>query len=286
MSIGQAARLLKERRNGEGPNRDGAELDPAWSGGRNGRMTAGKEASFFWTGQDTESPGVPRGETEPGAGTERGSGTIDRIRESLYAHLREFRSTEAAREIELGFSRTGYEGMIRGVFLPILVRIGRAWEEGRLGAAEEHYVTQFLVQRLYALFRQFPVLSGQPRTVALCPPGEHHQVGLLMFAFFLRQRGVDVLYLGPDTPYEGLPAIVERQSIRIVCLSLTDSAGLPGALDIVSRLLDSYPDMQFALGGTGFAGVPAEYRRWRLEGGAREWESWYERIVERRQQPC
>ncbi|MFC9711086.1 hypothetical protein ACFTRD_23315 [Paenibacillus sp. NPDC056933] len=64
-------------------------------------------------------------------------------------------------------------------------------------------MTQLISQRIYQFFHLFPIYPHLLKVLAMCPEGEHHQVGLLLFSLFMRKNGAEVLYLEANTPEEG-----------------------------------------------------------------------------------
>ncbi|GGD64587.1 hypothetical protein [Paenibacillus nasutitermitis] len=76
---------------------------------------------------------------------------------------------------------------------------------------------------------------------------------LLLFSVFLRKKGVDVLYLGADTPSTGVSDIIRIQEVGLVCLSLTDPALAEQTTRLMDHLRESAPGLAFVLGGVGFS---------------------------------
>ncbi|WJH34810.1 cobalamin B12-binding domain-containing protein [Paenibacillus sp. CC-CFT747] len=199
---------------------------------------------------------------------------MDDLSESLYSALLEFR-TESARSLtELAFTMLGYEKTLYRLLVPLLIRVGDEWEEGSATVAQEHFITQFITQKCLSFFPVFPVDPAMPSVIALSPAGEQHQVGLLLFALYLRQKGCEVIYLGPDTPEDGLEAMLKEKKADYVCLSLTNPQHLPGALKLVDFLRNRFPHLKLLLGGQGFAEAPASYRQWILPGDTEGWSRW------------
>lgn len=112
----------------------------------------------------------------------------------------------------------GPEEAILSLAIPILEEVGRLWHEGRLSAAEEHLVTVFLRARVQELLDFLGHPAG-PLVLVTTPPGERHEIGAMLVAFFLRRLGVRAVYLGPDTPLEDLKAYAGRLGARAVVLS-------------------------------------------------------------------
>ena len=198
----------------------------------------------------------------------------DQIYDSLY----HFQGERANGLIDFGFTMYGYDSMFYHVLVPILVRVGDAWEAGRATVAQEHFMTQLISQRFYQFFHLFPIYPHLPKVLALCPEGEHHQVGLLLFSLFMRKNGAEVLYLGANTPEEGVFPILREQKIKLVCLSIT-SPGLVEACDqLIGRIQDEFPHIRFVLGGKGFERAKhARYPEWIMPEDSADWQSWIER---------
>ncbi|MCY9697073.1 MerR family transcriptional regulator [Paenibacillus alginolyticus] len=195
----------------------------------------------------------------------------------LYDSLSNFRTEQAKTMIELGFSMYGYDMMIYHILFSVMIKVGTEWEEGRASVAQEHFITQFVTQRCLSFFHLFPVDERLPRMLALCPTGEHHQAGLLLFSLFLRKKGADVLYLGPDTPEDGIQKILQEQHIRVICLSLTDPKLMEQTFAFIDRLRTSNLELEVVLGGQGFQDVPEPYAAWVLPSDSQvEWENWFQ----------
>ncbi|GAA0361679.1 MerR family transcriptional regulator [Bacillus horti] len=202
----------------------------------------------------------------------------ERMVERLYEALSNYRTDQAKTIVELGFSMFGYDAMLKDVMFPILIRVGDDWENGKATVFQEHYTTQFLVQKCLSFFHIFPTDPELPQVLALCPPGEQHQAGLLMFSLFLRKKGVDVLYLGADTPFEGIDKLIRSQQIRFVCISVSILSCLPQGEAFVEGLLKEFPDIQFALGGSAFEHTSGKYGPWLLSSDTRDWQKWFDDI--------
>ncbi|USB32909.1 MerR family transcriptional regulator [Paenibacillus sp. YPG26] len=203
-----------------------------------------------------------------------------KMEEQIYEALLSFQGERANGLIDFGFSLYGYDAMFYHVLVPVLIRVGAAWEQGRASVAQEHYMTQLISQRFFQFFHLFPVNHLMPKALSFCPPGEHHQVGLLLFSLFLRKHGVEVLYLGANTPEEDLVRIIHAQDISLVCLSLTDPSLIEETDELVSRLKSACPHITVALGGKAYERSPnCKYPESVLKLPAEEWKDWLESLV-------
>jgi methanogenic corrinoid protein MtbC1 len=75
--------------------------------------------------------------------------------------------------------------------------------------------------------------SVRGRAVLACAPGERHEIGLLVLAVLLRQRGWQVAYLGPETPVDDACALARELDASAMLFSVTceePAAALRGGL--------------------------------------------------------
>ncbi|MBB6021728.1 DNA-binding transcriptional MerR regulator [Paenibacillus sp. JGP012] len=202
----------------------------------------------------------------------------EHMTDQIYDSLYHFQGERANGLIDFGFTMYGYDSMFYHVLVPILVRVGDAWEEGRATVAQEHFMTQLISQRFYQFFHLFPIYPHLPKVLAMCPEGEHHQVGLLLFSLFMRKNGAEVLYLGANTPEEGVFPIIREQKIKLVCLSVTNSGLVDTCDQLIDRIREEFPHVRFVLGGKGFERAEhARYPEWIMPEDSGDWQSWIER---------
>ncbi len=111
------------------------------------------------------------------------------------------RLDEAAAEAVLDrvFATLSLESASRIVVLPALREVGQRWERGEVTIAEEHFASNLIRARLLSLSRGWGG-GGSSHAVLACPPGELHDLALIVFGLTLRGRGWRITYLGPDTP--------------------------------------------------------------------------------------
>lgn len=128
--------------------------------------------------------------------------------------------------------------VLAGVVLPLLHELGAGWERGEISVAQEHFASNLLRGRLLGLARGWDRGSGQ-RAVLACPPGERHDLGLVIFGLSLRELGWRVTFLGADTPPDTIVETVERLEPEALVLAVTDPARLAGVTEAIGRLRDT-----------------------------------------------
>lgn len=200
----------------------------------------------------------------------------DGLMEQLYHALMDYETVKANTIIDLAFSLYDYEEVFHNILVPVLYRIGNEWENGHISVAQEHFSSQFVIQRCTQFLRILPINQHLPKALAFCPEGEHHHIGLLLFSLFLRKKGIEVLYLGPNTPLAGLTDLIERKNIAIVAISITNPKPFGIVQSWIKDCLEEYPTLKFVLGGNfqkhseTFNLNAVSYLQYS------EWEEWYQ----------
>jgi len=111
------------------------------------------------------------------------------------------------------------EALLRTVILPLLQEIGEGWERGEITIAQEHFASNLIRGRLMALGRGWGRGSGRHALLA-APPGEQHDLGLVVLALMLRDYGWRVTFLGADAPISTITDTARRVAPEVVVLAL------------------------------------------------------------------
>ena len=126
------------------------------------------------------------------------------------------------------------------MLVPFFVRVGEAWELGRIGIAQEHFASSLVRRRLGALSLTWGVGSG-PVAVLACPPGEFHDIILLSFGVLLGRAGWRIRYLGTDTPIPSLASACRISHPAAVVVASRRPTGFRSHSDALRRLASEYP---------------------------------------------
>ena len=117
------------------------------------------------------------------------------------------------------------DALLADVLLATMREIGERWERGEIGIGEEHFASNLVRGRMVALARGWGTGAGALAVLA-CPPGEHHDLGLIAFGLALRARGWRIAYLGQDTPIETAAQTAERLGARLIVVAALDPEAL------------------------------------------------------------
>lgn len=111
--------------------------------------------------------------------------------------------------------------IVEKIILPVLIKIGKAWEQGRLSIYDEHRMTFLLRSDLLRLERMIPEINNPraPHAVLACVKNENHEIPLLLLHLLLKQEGFKTIILGINTPAKDAAMAVIKNKAKILCLT-------------------------------------------------------------------
>jgi MerR family transcriptional regulator, light-induced transcriptional regulator len=118
------------------------------------------------------------------------------------------------------FADLSVPAVLRYVVLPYLADLGERWQRGAASIAMEHFASNIIHGRLAGLARGWGSGHG-PQALLACPPGELHDMALMIFGIVLNRNGWRIDYLGTSTPVEELERAVDATRPDLVVLAAT-----------------------------------------------------------------
>ena len=204
-----------------------------------------------------------------------GGGSFEDFSTELFDALINYEMKLADKLINISLAMYDFEEVCHYIFIPILHRIGNEWADGRLSVAQEHLISSFLERRIQSFLIEVPEQPLAVRAIALCPELEQHKIGLLLFSLFLNKRGVQVYFLGQNTPVDYLEKMIAVNQIRLVCISMTIKQNSESIQEMITKLSRSFNDITFVIGGEGTNFLPADLTFYQINGGLEEWKNWF-----------
>jgi MerR family transcriptional regulator, light-induced transcriptional regulator len=104
------------------------------------------------------------------------------------------------------------------VISPLLVEIGKRWDDGSLSIAQEHMLSDRLEYAMRAALRTLERPEG-PLVLIACIDREQHVLGMLGAALKLAASGARIVVLGAMTPPQAIAEAVTSMNPRLVGLS-------------------------------------------------------------------
>jgi DNA-binding transcriptional MerR regulator/methylmalonyl-CoA mutase cobalamin-binding subunit len=146
---------------------------------------------------------------------------------------------------------------------PLLVELGLRWETTQGSIAEEHFFAFYLRNKLGARYHHRPRGNRGPLILLAGLPGEHHEIGLLLFALAVHESGYRVLPLGANMPLDELALVARKKGCDAIVLSgaiepskETLSRELPDLVETgVAPVLIGGPSSVYACDAIGHAGA-------------------------------
>ena len=170
------------------------------------------------------------------------------VLEGLADELRDALDEDGAnRALDRLIAAVSVETLMREVLLPYLGILGDRWARGDVSVAQEHFASALLRGRLLGLARGWGIGSG-PTLVLACPPGEQHDLGLIMFGIAASRRGRRITYLGQDTPFSTIEATIDAVGPELVVFAVAEGTSLGQHARAIRALAKRVP---VAVGGAG-----------------------------------
>lgn len=145
----------------------------------------------------------------------------ERLAIELRESLDRFDEGHANRTLDGLLAALSLETVIQQVLLPYLHLLGDRWASGEVSVAQEHFASSLIRGRLLGLARGWGGGTG-PSLLLACPPGEEHDLGLIMFGIAAWRRGWRITYLGQDTPVETIAQAAAAVEPALVVLAVSE----------------------------------------------------------------
>lgn len=100
----------------------------------------------------------------------------------------------------------GMEYTFTGLVFPFLHKVGVMWHTGSIDPGTEHFITTIFRNKLITAVSGISLkpVPGKRKFMFFLPEGEWHELGLLFYAWIVRIKGHEILYLGQSTPLESV----------------------------------------------------------------------------------
>ncbi|MGH3162279.1 MAG: MerR family transcriptional regulator [Streptosporangiaceae bacterium] len=203
-------------------------------------LSAAEAARAALHGGANPPPGQPAG---PPPAAPAGSEPLAALRQALDA----FDEPAAQAVLDRLVADLSLPAVLRDIVLPYLADLGERWRRGTASIAQEHFASNLLRGRLAGLARGWGSGHG-PQALLACPPGELHDLALMIFGIVLNRNGWRIDYLGTSTPVEELARAADRSRPDLIVLAATVPENLEPLRDELAALARRVP---LALAGAG-----------------------------------
>lgn len=153
-------------------------------------------------------------------------------------------------QVALAAGASGAEIFSR-VLTPAMYRVGERWKLAEMTVADEHLATA-ITNRIMGLVYEALAIempTSRERVLITAVEGDQHVMGLRMIADVLEGAGYETIYLGADTPLDGLIDSIEHWEPSVVALGGTAPWSGPMLVKTILAIRAANPSMPIVLGG-------------------------------------
>lgn len=137
------------------------------------------------------------------------------------------------------------------VIYPLLVRLGLMWRKDSICAAQEHFLSNIIRQKICAVINELPVVNhNEPAWVLFLPQEEEHEIGILFANYLLRKSGKRVIYLGSRVPLANLKEVAALNDVTNLMLFMVQAKLTTGAQQYIDELSNEFKKIKIHLAGS------------------------------------
>lgn len=137
------------------------------------------------------------------------------------------------------------------VIYPMLVRLGLMWRKDSICAAQEHFLTNIIRQKICAATNELPMASQKKNAwILFLPQEEEHEIGILFANYLLRKAGERVVYLGSRVPLDSVKQVSEMSKVDHIMLFMVQQKLANHAQNYIKALCSLFESSNVYLSGS------------------------------------
>ena len=143
------------------------------------------------------------------------------------------------------------EGLLPTMFnliYPFLAQVGVLWTSSKVSAAQEHFISNLIRQKIIASIDELPAHKPDaPTIVMFLPEHEMHEIGLMLAHFVAKHHGWKVIYLGQNVPFDTLLSTTDKVRPQLI-MTIAISSRVHYLSDLINRIRTE-TDLDLVLSG-------------------------------------
>ncbi|WP_143310308.1 MerR family transcriptional regulator [Chitinophaga vietnamensis] len=144
----------------------------------------------------------------------------------------------------------GFETGITKVIYPFLEKIGVLWLTGSISAAQEHFCSNIIRNKMIvAIEQQSMNYASDEHFLLFLPEGEFHEIPLLFTHYLLKKNGRMVTNFGANVSVEDLLPFLAQRKVTHIYTHLLTSMTQQALEAFVQALYQLYPQVEIWLSG-------------------------------------
>jgi len=131
--------------------------------------------------------------------------------ESLVLSMIDVNEQQFENTINKSIEHFGFQNTMENIVFPFFKQLGDMWQVGIISAAQEHYISNLIRQKLIVGIDKFVSTTSElaKKYLFFLPEGELHEIGLLYTHYLTKAKGHKCYYLGQSVPFDDLKSITE-----------------------------------------------------------------------------
>jgi methanogenic corrinoid protein MtbC1 len=176
--------------------------------------------------------------------------SIDNAEEKLILALLELDEQLFRNTLNDLIKNKGLEATFSEHLIPFLDRIGVMWLVNSITAAQEHFISNLIRQKVITEIDKLPIPPKSSESVLLfLPEHDWHEIGLLFYQYLLRSKGHYTYYLGQSLPYDSLVDCIQRLQPTVVLSSWLTAVDQHFIVGYFKQLHNDAPNVRYIAGG-------------------------------------
>ena len=155
------------------------------------------------------------------------------------------------------FSHMGLEKSMVHVIYPFLNNIGLLWMTGNIIPAQEHFASNIIRNKIFNAINELEKVEGmsEKKIILFCPPGEFHEIPILLIQYLLKRRGIGFIYFGVNTPLEYLKEYLSmHQATHVLFHLITNFTNMDPGL-YLKEIRKEIPGIEIIASGPAYRDI-------------------------------
>ena len=129
------------------------------------------------------------------------------------------------------------------IILPTLEKIGVLWLTNNIMPSQEHFISELIKQTIVSnISSENKISDSAPTWLVFLPENEHHEIGLLLAKYLLKENNQKVIYLGQSVPKESLEIVRYHKKIDNILFSVVTRQSQRTIDSLIDFLRELYPN--------------------------------------------
>ena len=146
----------------------------------------------------------------------------------------------------------GFEEAMKKIVFPFLQKIGVMWMSGSVIAAQEHFVSNLIRQKLIVAIdgQSKKILPGAKKFLLFLPNAEWHELSLLFLSYLLQARHQKVVYLGASVPIKEVMEVGDVLMPDYYYTIISSALTYHTVPEYLNKLANHFPQSQVLASGS------------------------------------